>query len=147
VASARALPPRLAASTQIIGYLNNQHAHAWDFIDAPLVYSALFGNQLIDDGLQLSWIAATDLFIRLGLETTRGERYPTGGATNNGRGAQRVFAEFGGDAGISHAWLLGFSHWRADIEDRQCDGHAHDATATEIPSFSGDSQISAIDMV
>lgn len=130
-----------------IGYLNNQHAHAWDFTDAPLVYSALFGNQLIDDGLQFSWIAPTDLFIRLGVETTRGERFPAGGASNDGRGAQSVFAEFGGDVGISHAWQLGFSHWRADIEDRQAGGHAHDEAATETPSFSGDSEISAIDMV
>jgi hypothetical protein len=130
-----------------IGYLNNQHAHAWDFTDAPLVYSALFGNQLIDDGLQFSWIAPTDLFIRLGVETTRGERFPAGGASNDGRGAQSVFAEFGGDVGISHAWQLGFSHWRADIEDRQAGGHAHDETVTETPSFSGDSEISAIDMV
>lgn len=130
-----------------IGYLNNQHAHAWDFTDAPLVYSALFGNQLIDDGMQFSWIAPTDLFIRLGVETTRGERFPAGGASNDGRGAQSVFAEFGGDAGISHAWQLGFSHWRADIEDRQGGGHAHDEEATETPSFSGDSEISAIDMV
>lgn len=130
-----------------IGYLNNQHAHAWDFTDAPLVYSALFGNQLIDDGLQFSWIAPTDLFVRLGVETTRGERFPAGGASNDGRGAQSVFAEFGGDVGISHAWQLGFSHWRADIEDRQAGGHAHDEAVTETPSFSGDSEISAIDMV
>lgn len=130
-----------------IGYLNNQHAHAWDFTDAPLVYSALFGNQLIDDGLQFSWIAPTDLFIRLGVETTRGERFPAGGASNDGRGAQSVFAEFGGDVGNSHAWQLGFSHWRADIEDRQSGGHAHDEAATETPSFNGDSEISAIDMV
>ncbi|MEW8107367.1 MAG: zinc-regulated TonB-dependent outer membrane receptor, partial [Candidatus Thiodiazotropha endolucinida] len=40
-----------------IGYLNQQHGHTWDFADAPLVYRGLFGNQLIDDGLQVSWVA------------------------------------------------------------------------------------------
>ena len=29
-----------------IGYLNPQHAHAWDFVDAPLAYQALLGGQL-----------------------------------------------------------------------------------------------------
>ncbi len=43
-----------------IGYLNNQHGHAWDFMDAPLIYRGLFGDQLIDDGLQLSWLLPTD---------------------------------------------------------------------------------------
>jgi len=28
-----------------IGYLNSQHAHAWDFFDAPLVYQAFFGGR------------------------------------------------------------------------------------------------------
>ena len=27
------------------GYLNEVHAHAWDFVDQPLVYQALFGGQ------------------------------------------------------------------------------------------------------
>ncbi|MEW8550778.1 MAG: zinc-regulated TonB-dependent outer membrane receptor, partial [Candidatus Thiodiazotropha endolucinida] len=30
-----------------IGYLNQQHGHAWDFVDAPLIYRGLFGEQLI----------------------------------------------------------------------------------------------------
>jgi hypothetical protein len=33
-----------------IGYLNQQHPHAWDFYDAPLIYRGLFGNQLKNDG-------------------------------------------------------------------------------------------------
>ena len=31
-----------------IGYLNEQHAHAWDFVDAPLAYQAFFGGQYQD---------------------------------------------------------------------------------------------------
>ena len=34
------------------GYLNEIHAHAWDFVDVPLVYQAFFGGQLKEDGLQ-----------------------------------------------------------------------------------------------
>ena len=127
-----------------IGYLNNQHGHAWDFMDAPLVYRGLFGNQLIDEGLQVSWVAPTELFLKLGVEATRGERFPAGGAANDGSGASTVFAELGGDVGSSHAWQLGFSHWNADIDGRESGAHS-DGGPVETPSYSGDSQLSGID--
>lgn len=131
-----------------IGYLNNQHGHVWDFTDAPLVYRALFGNQLIDDGLQISWLAPTDIYLKLGMELIRGERFPAGGAANDGNGAHTLFAKFGGDAGISHAWQLGFSHWRADIEDREAGSHDHGGgAAIEIPTYNGESRVSGIDFV
>jgi len=130
-----------------IGYLNNQHGHAWDFMDAPLVYRGLFGNQLIDDGLQVSWLAPTDIYFKLGVEATRGERFPAGGAANDGKGANTLFAKFGDDVGVSHAWQLGFSHWRADVEGRSSGGHAHGGGATEVPTFNGDSKVSGIDFV
>ena len=43
--------------------MNNQHAHAWDFADAPLIYRALFGDQYGDDGLQFSYVVPADLFV------------------------------------------------------------------------------------
>ena len=43
------------------GYLNEFHAHAWDFVDQPLVYQA-FGGQRAQDGVQLKWLAPTDFF-------------------------------------------------------------------------------------
>ena len=130
-----------------IGYLNNQHNHAWEFIDAPLIYRGLFGNQLIDDGLQLRWLAPTDLYLQLGAEFARGERFPSGGADNDGKGTSMLFAELGGDVGDSHSWQLGLSHWTSDVVGRESGGHAHGGGATETPSFTGDSEISAIDMV
>ena len=130
-----------------IGYLNKQHAHSWDFADAPLIYRGLFGNQLIDDGLQISYIAPTDIFLQLGAELLSGSRFPAGGSTND-VGAWTAFADIGGDIGIEHSWQLGFSHWQAnDIEGRQSGGHAHGGSETETPSFSGDSKINAVDFV
>lgn len=129
-----------------IGYLNNQHGHAWDFADAPLVYRGLFGNQLIDDGLQVSWLVPIDAYFKVGIETTRGARFPAGGAANDGNGAQSIFAKFGGDVGVSHAWQLGFSHWHADIENRESGTHDHGG-ALEVPSYSGESSVSGIDFV
>ena len=49
-----------------VGYLNAQHAHIWDFVDAPLAYQAMLGTQFSDDGVQLTWLAPTDRFIELG---------------------------------------------------------------------------------
>ena len=130
-----------------IGYLNNQHGHAWDFTDAPLVYRGMFGDQLIDDGLQVSWLVPIDLYFKVGLEATRGGRFPAGGAANNGNGAHALFAKFGGDVGVSHAWQLGFSHWRADIEGRASGSHDHGGAAIEVPTYSGESQLSGVDFV
>jgi len=129
-----------------IGYINNQHGHAQDFSDAPLIYRGLFGNQLIDDGLHIGWLAPTDLYFKLGAEFTRGERYPAGGASNKGKGAKTFFAKFGGDIGVSHAWQLGFSHWKAEIDGRNAATH-NDGGTTEIPSFAGDSDVNGIDFV
>ncbi len=130
-----------------IGYLNQQHGHAWDFVDAPLVYRGLFGDQLIDDGVQVSWVAPTDLYLQLGGELLRGERFPAAGASNDGKGASSLFAKLGGDIGASHAWQVGFSHWQADVEERTSGGHHHDDGAEETPTYSGDSRVSGIDFV
>ncbi len=131
-----------------IGYLNNKHGHAWDFVDAPLVYRALFGNQIIDDGLQTSWVAPTDVYLKFGMEVTRGARYPAGGANDSGLGAEAYFIKLGGDVGVSHSWQLGLSHWQADVSGRQGGVHAHGTTTlTEIPTFYGTSKVSGIDFV
>ena len=42
-----------------LGYLNQQHAHAYDFVSAPLVYQAMLGGKLIDTGVQARWLAPT----------------------------------------------------------------------------------------
>lgn len=131
-----------------IGYLNPQHPHSWDFVDAPLVYQGMFGGTLMDDGVQLRWVAPTDLFVQLSAELGRGGHFPAGGAANEGSGTQGLFVELGGDLGASHSWQLGFSHWQADIAERSGGGHGHgDEEGAEVPVFSGDSRVSGVDMV
>ena len=73
-----------------IGYLNAQHAHAWDFVDAPLAYQAMLGTQFNDDGLQLTWLAPTERFIELGVEVGRGRSFPGGDAGRNGAGMRAI---------------------------------------------------------
>ena len=131
-----------------IGYLNSQHGHAWDFVDAPLVYRGLFGDQIIDDGVQASWVAPTDLYLKVGAEVLRGAHYPAAGANNGGTGASSLFIKIGGDAGASHSWQAGLSHWEADVSGRKAASHSHGGSvATEIPTFTGTSKVNGLDFV
>src|SRR6185369_5216496 len=93
-----------------IGYLNEQHQHAWDFQDAPLVYKAFLGNQLKQDGVQLKWVAPTDLFMEVGAEVSAGAQFPGSDQNKNGIGGSAVFANLGGDIGASTAWRAGVSY-------------------------------------
>ncbi len=93
-----------------VGYLNQKHAHSWDFVDQPLAYKAFMGGQYIDDGARLSWVAPSDLYIELSAEILRGGSYPFTGAGNSGLGAQTLRASFGGDVGYSHSWQAGVSY-------------------------------------
>jgi len=55
------------------GRLNEKHAHVWDFVDIPLAYRAFFGDEgLADKGMQLTWIAPTDVYLALGVESLQG---------------------------------------------------------------------------
>jgi hypothetical protein len=122
-----------------IGYLNNQHAHVWDFVDSPLVYRAMLGNQYGDDGIQLRWLAPTDNFLEIGTEWYRGDHFPAGGAANSGRGTATIFAHVGGDVGDSNSWRLGLSHVRAEANARES-GDTPDI-------FDGDSHLTIADFV
>ena len=124
-----------------IGYLNSLHAHAWDFADQPLVYRALLGNQYKDDGAQLRWVAPTDLFLEFGAEAFRGGNFPAGGAAENGKGTQALFARLGGDVGTEHAWRLGVSRLKAKSARRST---THNS-ATDL--FTGTSELTGVDVV
>jgi hypothetical protein len=102
-----------------IGYLNEQHAHAWDFVDAPLAYQAFLGGRFATDGLQLKWLAPTDHFIELGAEAGNGDAYPGSERNRNGIGSTAVFAHTGGDIGASHSWRAGVSQLRARSMDEE----------------------------
>ena len=92
-----------------IGYLNEKHAHTWDFADNPLAYQLFLGNQFADDGLQLRWLAPTDLFLEAGAEVGRGRGFPGNNTSRNGAGASALFVHAGDDVGASHSWRAGLS--------------------------------------
>lgn len=123
-----------------IGYLNPIHAHAWDFADAPLAYTAMLNGSYSDSGIQLRWLAPTILYLQVGGELMRGDSYPASGAADSsGTGAYSVFAHIGGDIGSSHSWRAGLSFLSADANSRAISG-----TLLPAPGYAGDAT-SALD--
>jgi hypothetical protein len=121
------------------GYLNDVHSHAWDFVDQPLIYQAFFGGQMPQDGVQLKWLAPTDLFVELGAETGNGQAFPGTRLDHNGLNGATLFAHLGGDVGDSTSWRTGVS-W---LEQRSENRYLDDVNASGLPvtdAFTGTSR-------
>lgn len=132
-----------------VGYLNEIHAHAWDFVDAPLANKVFLGNQLAEDGVQLKWVAPTDLYFDLGVEAGRGRKFPAGpdgGRSKNGFGSGTLFAHLGGDIGASTAWRIGLSQLRTSPQARSYED-ADAAGVNVTNAFSGRSRLWVLDGV
>jgi hypothetical protein len=124
-----------------IGYLNPTHTHADDFEDRPLPYRAFLNSQFGDDGVQVRWIAPTDLLVELGGELLRGASYPAGGASDNGKGMWTLFGHVGGDVGASNSWRAGLSYVSAKADNRE----SGNPDAPDL--FSGDSNLWVADFI
>ena len=131
-----------------LGYLNEKHAHTWDFVDQPLVYATLWDNQLSEDGLQLKWLAPTDMFVEIGGEVGRGRGFPGNDRQGkNGAGAGVLFAHIGDDIGIEHNWRAGVSLHQTKRVDAVSDA-VPDLNGNSVSnSFSGDSKTAGLDVV
>jgi hypothetical protein len=104
-----------------IGYLNEIHAHVWDFTDQPLVYQAFLGGQMAVQGLQTKWIAPLDVLVELGVETGNGDYYPGTRLSRNGLNGVNGYGHVGGDIGDSVAWRTGVSYVYLDAQDYEYD--------------------------
>lgn len=127
-----------------LGYLNEQHAHTWDFIDAPLAYQGLLGDQYAQEGIQAKWLAPTDQFIELGTEAGNGSRFPGTARNRNGSGSTALYAHTGGDIGSSHSWRAGASYLRTQAQDRTWADLQDDSLTN---AFTGTSTLWALDGV
>jgi len=140
------LAPKFGRFLSSIGYLNDQHQHAWDFFDSPLVYQAFLGGQYQNNGLQVKWVAPTDLFLEFGSEIGSGEAFPGNDRNKNGIGDWNIYAHTGGDVGSSNSWRAGISYLQTAAANR-------DFTQTDLAgniadlSFSGRSQLAIADFV
>jgi hypothetical protein len=132
-----------------LGYLNEQHAHAWDFVDQPLVYASLWNNQIGEDGVQLKWLAPTETFVELGAEVGRGRSFPATDTNRNGAGATALFAHVADDIGVEHSWRAGVSLYQTQRQNAQS-FNVPDLLGTAggvTNSFSGNSQTAGLDFV
>jgi len=91
-----------------VGYLNEKHSHQWDFADQPLPYQVFMDRRYFDGGVQLRWLAPTDVYMELGGEVLQGE----GGSS--GLNSRSLFANVGGDVGANNSWLAGGSYLEPD---------------------------------
>ncbi len=129
-----------------IGYLNEVHAHFWDFVDQPLVYQALLGNQMGQDGVQVKWLAPTDLFVELGAEAGNGQAFPGTRRNRNGLNGATLFAHVGGDLGDSTSWRLGASWLDLRAEGRDYED-VDDLGVPVVNAFTGKSRTWGVDAV
>jgi hypothetical protein len=93
-----------------VGYMNEQHAHVWDFVDTALPYRALLNTQYDDDGVQLRWLAPTETFLEFGAEAFRGDSFPASGPGSRWAGAYSGFAHVGADLSESSTFRTGLSY-------------------------------------
>lgn len=140
------LAPKFGRFFSGLGYLNEQHQHAWDFVDAPLVYQAFLGGQYDVDGLQLKWGAPTEEFLEFGADLGNGEGFPGNSRNKNGIGSGIAYIHAGGDIGASNSWRAGLSYLQTHAQDRdysQIDLVGNNAQV----GFSGSSKLAVADFV
>jgi hypothetical protein len=122
-----------------IGYMNEQHAHTWDFADPALPYRAFLNTQLGDDGVQLRWLAPTELFVELGAEALRGDQFPAGGPGSRYVGSYSFFGHTGADLSDSSSVRGGLSWLHSKAANRTTEDGAN--------TFTGDSDTYIADLV
>jgi len=126
-----------------IGYINEFHPHHDDFIDRSLANRVFLNNTFAGDGLQARWLAPTDMYVELGGELLRGDRFPGGGAALRGSGAWDAFLRLGGDVGFSNSWLAGVS-W---LGNKPTGRASFDNAGAQTGTFDGNSNLIIADMV
>jgi len=138
--------PKFGRFLSAIGYLNDQHQHAWDFFDAPLPYQAFLGGQFRSDGLQLKWVAPTDTYLEFGGEIGDGSSFPGTDRNKNGVGSGAAYVHAGGDIGTSNSWRAGLSYLQLRPNDRQYTQGDLAGNSAQL-TFSGKSQLAIADFV
>ncbi len=94
-----------------IGYLNQQHQHADDFSERPLLYRGFFGAHWNDDGLRLNLVLPTSIYWMVGAEAFRGKKLVEEIASAERKpGVATLVTKLGADINRSQSWQLGLSY-------------------------------------
>ncbi|MCK7576227.1 MAG: TonB-dependent receptor [Chromatiales bacterium] len=143
------------------GYANNQHPHAWDFVDQNLAYLNLLGDHgLQDTGVQLTWMPKLPVYTLLGVEALQGDQEVVGATlgesdqhrlgldeTKNGPRLWTLFAKVAPDLGLDHALQVGVSYAR-NTQHQEVHTHTH-AGEDEIHenALAGEADLWGLDLV
>lgn len=134
------------------GYLNEQHHHAWDFADMPLVYDAFLGMHGLNEiGAQLQWTAPTPFYLMAGLEVLQGENEQSFGHKTIGD-VENPIAE-GSDGASMYVGYIKASHdigkttLLGGVSYAQGDSRIDHSTEENPHAFSGDAKLYGADFV
>ncbi len=105
-----------------VGYLNEQHPHADDFVNRPLLYRAFLGGHYFDNGLRLNWTAPTALYWRSGVEVFGGRTLTPEVERRVRPGVWTLSSKVGGDLNREHSWQFGLSY----LQNRRAAHAGHD---------------------
>ncbi|NRD75843.1 hypothetical protein HQQ94_22010 [Shewanella sp. VB17] len=127
-----------------VGYLNNQHVHTDSFSDRPAAYRAFLGSHYFDDGVRLNYVAATDLYLAMGIEAFKGDSMRAADEHNEREykelGVYTAYTKFGGDIGANGSWLAGLSYMRNENGRLTADEHESDEHESEEHEHSHSAQ-------
>lgn len=104
---------RMGRFASQIGYLNQQHLHADDFSERPLLYRSFFGGHWNDDGLRLNLTLPTRFYWMVGAEAFRGKNLVeelAEGLRERKPGVATLVTKIGDDLNRNHSWQLGLSY-------------------------------------
>ncbi|RZA27093.1 MAG: hypothetical protein EOP10_01410 [Proteobacteria bacterium] len=117
---------------------NGQHVLETNFTSRRLLYDALWGGQLNDEGIRLK---AQFFGLETGVELWKGASFPARQSESD-KSAADVYARYHAAIGDSHLTVGAFAYEaKADLrdDDRYAAGHSHGTTLALDPSyFTGD---------
>ncbi|MEW5832417.1 MAG: hypothetical protein AB1763_06235 [Campylobacterota bacterium] len=138
------------------GRLNNQHHHAWNFSDMPLVYEAFLGNHGINEiGAQLQWVAPTSNYLMVGFEALQGKNEAMFGQAAINNPSEGYEEEILAGSAHQPSLLIGYVKTSADIGDTTilagasiANGKSRiDHFSDETPhAFAGESDLYGLDL-
>jgi hypothetical protein len=133
-----------------VGYINKQHVHDWQFVDQPWMREYFFGEEGLNEiGVQASWLAPTETYLRLGVEALQGETEGVANYIGEGEFGETDdprlftgFAKIAPDLGVNHALQMGtfggFSRtYQREGDHELWDGDAWFAGADFVYKYDG----------
>lgn len=106
-----------------LGYLNEHHPHADDFVDRPLPYRVFVDKSYNDNGMQFAYVFPSDMFAEAGVGLFRGDDFPFGGS-GTGRSVTSAYARLGNDIGSNQSFRIGAYVLNGSAAERNV-AHAH----------------------